>query len=268
MREFLKERLNLICLSFLGLLILAGVFAPYIAPYKPDFINLSSKLSAPNATHLLGSDYLGRDVLSRLIYGVRYSLFLPLLAIFLAGTIGGIIGVVAGYFRHAGSVIMRVIDCVLAFPNEFLLLCFIGFLGLGLENILIATIMTKSAWYVRMSYNYTLEFKHLGYVLFARASRLGDWHVITRHIIPNLVPKLVLLCSMDVGAVLLSLSAISFLGLGVEAGTPEWGAMLNEAASLLALAPELCIAPGAMILASALALNLLGDSLNEHFSKH
>ncbi|MBR8461282.1 ABC transporter permease subunit [Campylobacter sp. faydin G-105] len=265
--NFRKNFLTLISIFIILMVIFLGIFANFIAPNDPLTPNLANKFASFSITYPLGTDHLGRCVLSRLIYGIRTTLFLAFITIFITIFLSTIIGTLAGYFNFFGNVIMRVCDAMLAFPAELFILSIVGFLGVGIANIIIATIIAKSAWYIRMIYTFTLEYKNVNFILFSRASGISDTTIICKHILPCISKDIILLVSLDVGWVILSLSALSFLGLGVQAPTPEWGMMLNEAKNVLSVAPFQTLPSGVCILVVVLAFNFLGDSLSETLDK-
>lgn len=267
LKALLKQKTSLICLGFIFFIFILGCFAPFFSPYDPLSIDISNKLAPPSLSHLLGTDYLGRDILSRLIYAIRISVFVPILTIALTIFISLILGIVAGYFRLAGGIIMRICDCFLAFPSELLILCLVGFMGAGLSSLIIATIIAKTAWHTRMIYNFSLEYVGANFINFAKVNKTSSLVIIFKHILPCILGDVLLLATMDISWVILSLSALSFLGLGAQPPLPEWGSMLNEAKELLALAPALCLPAGICILLVVLAFSFLGDALAKAMDK-
>lgn len=269
LRSLRRDRTAMLGLVLLLLLTVAAAFGPMLAPHDPSFTQPALNFASPSAAHPLGTDHIGRDVLSRLLYGARLSLGSAVLAALAVGILGLGLGMAAGYFRGiVDAVVSRMVDVLLAFPTLLLALVAVGALGAGLRNILIAVVIAWWAGYARVVRGVTFSEREKPYVESARAVGASGWRIIGRHLLPNVVGPIVVLTTLDMGAILLAISALSFLGLGVEAGTPEWGAMLAEARTYMRRAPQLMFYPGAAIFLAVLGFNLLGDGLRDILDPH
>ena len=251
-------------LALVALLLLMALLGPWLSPYDPTLVNLDDRLLPASSAHWLGTDHLGRDVLSRLIVGTRLSLgsvVLTLgLVLILGVVIGGIAGVIGG---KLDMFLMRLCDMFLTFPTLVLAFFLIAVLGTGLTNVIIAIALSHWAWYARMVRGMVIAQHNRDYVL---ASRLAGASRLTRlrqHIMPNVVGQLLVLASMDIGHMMLHVSGLSFLGLGVSPPTPEWGVMINDSKEFIWTHPQLLLWPGLMIFLAVMAFNLLGDALRD-----
>ena len=251
-------------LALVALLLLMALLGPWLSPYDPTLVNLDDRLLPASSAHWLGTDHLGRDVLSRLIVGTRLSLgsvVLTLgLVLILGVVIGGIAGVIGG---KLDMFLMRLCDMFLTFPTLVLAFFLIAVLGTGLTNVIIAIALSHWAWYARMVRGMVIAQRNRDYVL---ASRLAGASRLTRlrqHIMPNVVGQLLVLASMDFGHMMLHVSGLSFLGLGVSPPTPEWGVMINDSKEFIWTHPQLLLWPGLMIFLAVMAFNLLGDALRD-----
>ncbi|QVQ77859.1 nickel ABC transporter permease subunit NikC [Pseudomonas lundensis] len=251
-------------LALVALLLLMALLGPWLSPYDPTLVNLDDRLLPASSAHWLGTDHLGRDVLSRLIVGTRLSLgsvVLTLgLVLILGVVIGGIAGVIGG---KLDMFLMRLCDMFLTFPTLVLAFFLIAVLGTGLTNVIIAIALSHWAWYARMVRGMVIAQRNRDYVL---ASRLAGASRLTRlrqRIMPNVVGQLLVLASMDIGHMMLHVSGLSFLGLGVSPPTPEWGVMINDSKEFIWTHPQLLLWPGLMIFLAVMAFNLLGDALRD-----
>ncbi|MFN2389753.1 MAG: nickel transporter permease [Actinomycetota bacterium] len=264
LQQLVRDRTALIGLVILVISFGSAVAGPWIAPHDPNAQDVLNRYAAPSAEHLLGTDNLGRDELSRLLYGARISLFSALGVGVVILAIGILVGMIAGF---AGGVIdgllMRIVDVLLAFPSLLLALAITGMLGPGLLHLLIAITAVWWVEYARQMRGLVLSVKERPFVESARAIGLPAYRVAFRHILPNIISPVVVLGTLQTGRLLLALSALSFLGLGVQPPTAEWGAMLNEGRNYLASAPQLMVYPGVAITIAALGFNLLGDGLRD-----
>jgi len=262
-----KDPIAMISIVFLTFVILAGIFAPWIAPNNPVEVNVQDKLNGISGEYPLGTDHLGRCVLSRLLYGIRTTVFLAIITMIATILVGILLGGTAGVFRgKIDEIIMRVCDTFLSFPRVVMLLAVIAMMGPGIVSIVIANIIAKWAWYTRMIRSIVIQYTEKNYIQFARVSGFSRWHVVRKHIIPNSLGEIAVLATLDVGSVILTISGLSFLGLGVQAPTPEWGMMLQEAKGVMLFHPELMLPPGLAILFVVVAFNFLGDSLQDAFN--
>ncbi|SCI00992.1 Glutathione transport system permease protein gsiD [uncultured Clostridium sp.] len=262
--RFKKDKLGILSMIIILVVMALGIFSPVVAPHDPTEVNIKIKLMRMCAEYPFGTDQLGRCVLSRLLYGIRTTAFLSLIAMFLTIAIGTILGVIAGFFRGwLDEVIMRICDIMLSFPSEVMILAIVGILGTGIENIIIANIIAKWAWYTRMIRSIVIQYTDKNYIRFAKVSGCSTFHIIKKHLIPGAIGEIGVLATLDTGWVILNISALSFLGLGVQAPTPEWGMMLSEAKNIMTIYPSQMLPAGIAILVVVAAFNFLGDSLQE-----
>lgn len=262
--QLVRDRTALMGLMILAVLGGLALLAPLVAPHDPAAQDVLDRYAAPSLEHPLGTDQLGRDELSRLLYGGRTSLLTSIALGAGILVIGLAVGTVSGF---AGGIIdgavMRVIDVLLAFPNFLLVLVVVGALGPGLVNLSIAFLVAGWVGYARVVRGLVLAAKERPFVEAARALGLRPRRVALGHVLPNVLAPVIVLWTLRTGQLLLALAALSFLGLGVQPPTPEWGAMLNDARDSLAQAPMLMVYPGALITIAALGFNLLGDGLRD-----
>lgn len=264
LKVFLRNPMTQFCLFIIIGTALLGILAPWIAPHDPYENNILIKFASPSWEYWLGTDQLGRCVFSRMLYGIQPTLFLSLLT--MLGTIGlGLaMGVLAGYMRGAvDEVIMRVVDVMLSFPSQIMILAVVALLGVDIQNVIIANIFIKWAWYARMIRTAVVKYTGMNFVLFSRSIGSGDGYIMTRHMLPCIAAELAVLASLDTGWAILNISTLSFLGLGVQAPTPEWGAMLNDAKNVMVSNPEQMLVPGIAVVVLVGCFNLLGDSLRD-----
>jgi nickel transport system permease protein len=263
-RPFLRGPLVRAALGLVGLLGLAAVLAPWIAPHDPNAVELARKLEPPSGQHLLGTDHLGRDLLSRLIWGARLSLgtvaVIVGLILVLSLAIGGVSGLLGGW---VDAVCMRTCDVFLTFPTFVLALFLIGVLGTGLVNVVLAIVLTHWAWYARIVRGLVLGLRHRGFILAARVAGTSRWRIALRHVLPPVAAQLLILATLDIGHMMLHVSGLSFLGLGVQPPTPEWGVMISDARQYLWTQPALILYPGGLIFLTVLAFNIPGDALRD-----
>lgn len=246
------------------LLILITVLAPVIAPYNPLEAVMRDANAAPSAAHLFGTDKLGRDVLSRILYGASYSLTSVLFLVFLIFVVGTFLGVIAGYFGGiVDTVIMRFADMMISFPGVILAIAVAGILGGSLVNAMIAMLCVTWTKYARLSRSMVLKIKKRDFVDAAIVSGGSSTHILWVHILPNILPLMVITAAADIGAMMMELAGLSFLGFGSQPPAPEWGLMLNEGRQQLQTAPWLMIFPGLAIFITVVVFNLWGDSLRD-----
>jgi ABC-type dipeptide/oligopeptide/nickel transport system permease subunit len=251
-------------LIFLLTLVLTAVFAPVIAGADPIAIDPVNKYRPPDGEFPLGADNLGRSIWARVIYGARISLSLAGLAMAAILTIGVGVGAIAGVSGGwVDNALMRLVDILLAFPTLILALAIAGMLGPSLGNILIALVAVGWVNYARVTRGLVLSIKERDYVEAARALGVAQAAITVRHILPNIISPIVVLASLDLGNLLLSISTLSFLGLGAPAPTPEWGRMLDDARPFIQTQPQLMIYPGLAVFLTVLAFNLVGDGLRD-----
>lgn len=263
-KQVINNKTALACLIIIITIIVLGILAPYIAPFDPNKVRIVRKYAAISSEHWLGCDHLGRDIFSRLLYGIRSTLFLSLLTMIITIIVGSIIGLISGYQRgKLDECIMRLCDIMLSFPSQVMILAIVGVLGVGIENIIIANIVVKWAWYSRMIRSSVIKYSRKNYILFSRAIGAPNSFIIFRHLLPNVMSEVVILATLDTGWVILNISALSFIGLGVQAPTAEWGLMLSEAKNVMTQHPMQMVYPGIAILIVVAAFNMLGDCLRD-----
>ena len=263
-RQLRKNKLAVIALVVLVLLVLIAVFAPFIAPYSYAQQNAQLSNAPPSAEHLLGNDRLGRDILSRLIYGSRQSLQMGVIAVGIAATIGIIIGSIAGFYGGwVDNLSMRFLDIYSSMP--FLLLCIAmaAVLGPSLRNAIIALGISSVPGYARIMRASVLTVREKEYIEAARAVNTHDPVMIFKHIIPNAIGPMIVQITMGIGACILAGSALSFIGLGAQPPIPEWGSMIADARNVMREHPTHALYPGICVMISVLACNLLGDGLRD-----
>ncbi|MCQ3973474.1 MAG: nickel ABC transporter permease subunit NikC [Anaerolineae bacterium] len=263
-RRLLRDRLTALSLIFLLALGLLALMAPLAARADPVAIDPANKYRPPSADFPLGADNLGRSIWARLVYGARITLSMAGLAMAAILAIGVSVGVLAGLSGGwVDDLLMRVVDILLAFPTLILALAIAGMLGPGLGNVLIALVAVGWVNYARVARGLVLSVKEKDYVEAARALGISPGWLALRHVLPNIISPVVVLASLDMGNLLLSISAFSFLGLGAQAPTPEWGRMLDDARPFIQTQPQLMIYPGLAVFLTVLAFNLVGDGLRD-----
>ncbi|HWR02407.1 MAG TPA: ABC transporter permease [Humidesulfovibrio sp.] len=251
-------------LGLVGCMSLAALFAPFIAPYDPNAINVDALLLTPSLAHPLGTDALGRDVFSRILYGGRVSLWVGFVAVGISTAIGLALGLVAGYFgKWVDEVIMRLVDVMLCFPSFFLILAVIAFLEPSLTNIMVVIGLTSWMGVARLVRAEAMALRGRDYVLAARVAGAGPVRIILRHILPNALAPVLVSATLGVAGAILVESSLSFLGLGVQPPDASWGNMLLDGKEVLEIASWLSVFPGLAILFTVLGYNLLGESLRD-----
>ncbi|HVL98199.1 MAG TPA: nickel transporter permease [Egibacteraceae bacterium] len=265
-RRFFRDRLAMTGLAIVVAFGLAAVFAPALSPHDPNAQEVLARLAPPSLEHPLGTDHLGRDMLSRLLYGTRWSLGAAVAATLLVLVIGLPAGLVAGYYGGLlDTMIMRLVDVLLALPPLVIALAVVGTLGPGVRNVMIALVGVTWVLYARVVRGLALSLRDREYAVAARALGASNFRIMSRHIVPNMISPVLVLASLQTGKLLLALAALGFFGLGVQPPTPEWGTMLNQGRAFLTSAPQLMIYPGAAITLVVLGFNLLGDGLRDVF---
>ena len=251
-------------LGIVVIMSLAALGAPWLAPYHPDAEHLDHVLEAPSATFWLGTDRLGRDILSRLLYGGRISLWVGFVAVGISVSIGATLGLISGYFRHwVDEVVMRLVDIMLCFPSFFLILAVIAFLEPSLANIMIVIGLTSWMGVCRLVRAETLSLREREYVAAARLAGVSTPRILLRHILPNALAPVLITATLGIAGAILVESSLSFLGLGVQPPMPSWGNMLMEGKAAIETAPWLSVYPGLAILVTVLGYNLVGESLRD-----
>lgn len=251
-----------LAIAYLALLVLVALAAPWLSPYSPTAQNVNDMLAEPSAAHWLGTDDLGRDILSRLIHGAPATIYASFLAVGIAILLGVPVGLAAGYFGGwVDDVISRTIDTLLSFPAIVLAIAVTGALGIGLTNGMIAVGIVFAPQLARLARARTLVVRHELYVDAARCFGASTPHILWRHVLPNAIQPVIVQVTLLLAAALLAEASLSFLGLGVQPPHPSWGAMLARAYQAMDVAPEQMYPPGLAILFTALAFNALGESL-------
>jgi peptide/nickel transport system permease protein len=263
-RVFLRRKLAVVGLAVILAMVIVAIFAPLIAPYDPYKTDLDNKLQHPSGEHWLGTDSVGRDVLSRCIYGARTSLIVGICAVCLGAVIGQLLGLLAGFFGGwIFTTIMRLIDAMMAIPMIVLALVISSVLGGGIKNVIIALAIGGIPGQCRMMCAQTLSVKQNDYVLAGRTIGVGNWRLMLRHIYPNAFAPCLVLMTIGMGATILAEAGLSFLGAGINPPTAAWGFMIKEGYTFLLSNPELSIAPGIFIALVVFGFNMLGDGLRD-----
>lgn len=268
LNRFRSHRLAVFGTFVIGIMALCGVLAPIVAPYDPNKIDLLHIAQSPSLAHVLGTDAVGRDALSRIIYGARISLSVGVFAVGIYLAIGFVLGALAGYAGGwVDNVLMRFTDIMMCFPTFVLILILVGILGPSIWNVIFAIGLFGWPGIARLVRGQVLQLRELDYVIATRILGAGPADVMFRHILPNVIGPLTVAATLGIAGAILTEAGLSFLGLGVVQPTPSWGAMLNDARSPATLAdkPWLWIAPGVSISLAVLAINFIGDGLRDAF---
>jgi peptide/nickel transport system permease protein len=266
MRRLYKNKLAIFGLVVVGVLTVMVLLAPVVSPYDPTSINIEKSLLAPSRAHIFGTDYLGRDLFSRIIYGGRISLSIGFIAVGIALIIGIIVGSTAGYYGGiTDSILMRIVDLMLCFPSFFLILAVVAMLEPGIFNIMAVIGITSWMGVARLLRAEILSLKEREFILASRALGASDFRIIVRHLIPNAIAPVLVSAVLGVAGAVLLESSLSFLGLGVQPPTPSWGNILMDGKASLGVCWWPMFFPGVFILITVLGYNLLGEGLREHF---
>lgn len=264
---FSRSKLSVVGLVIVVAIILAAIFAQYITPYPAHagrFIDFANASQAPNATNWLGTDTIGRDILTRIVFGFRVSLLLGIIVLLFAVPVGVLLGLLAGYYGgRTETVIMRITDVFLAIPPLVLALAVMGFLEPNLPNAIMAVTVMWWPWYTRLVYNLARSVRVEGFVVAAEVIGASKWHILFREILPNTAPSVLTKMALDMGFVILIGSSLSFLGLGVQPPTADLGSMVADGAKYLPDLWWISVLPGVAILLTVLGFNLLGDGLRD-----
>lgn len=240
-----------------------SVLAPVLAQYPVNEMRYEEALLPPSASHWLGTDEFGRDIFTRILYGGRVSLLMGLVAVAIAGSVGVLLGVIAGYYRKLDIYIMQVMDILLAFPSLLMAIAIVAVLGVGLTNAMIAVAISVIPSFVRVVRGSVLAVREKEYVESARALGVSDGKIIFKHILPNVASPIIVLATVQFGSSILAAAALSFLGLGAQPPNPEWGALVFVGKSFLTQAWWMTLFPGLAIMLVVLGFNLLGDGLRD-----
>jgi peptide/nickel transport system permease protein len=263
LRYLMRDKKALVGLIVLAVLTAAAILAPWIVPYDPNAM-IFDMIGAPSWAHPLGTDDLGRDLLSRLVYGARISLFVGVSTVVMALAAGVFLGVASGYFGgFLDTIIMRYIDLQWAFPNLLIAVYLVAVFGTGLSNVLVAVSLAFVDDFARIARGMVLSIKEEQYVAAARVVGASHWRIMWRHILPNATAPLIVQATVSVSYAILAEATLSFLGLGVEASTPTWGLILADSRSFISRAWWLGVFPGLFIMITVLSINFLGDALRD-----
>jgi peptide/nickel transport system permease protein len=263
-RVFFQRRIVIFGLLVLVILALTAIFAQQLAPYDPYKQNLTKILQQPSREHLLGTDPIGRDTLSRLIYGTRTALTVGFVSVSIATVIGVTLGILAGYFGGVTNmIIMRFTDVLMPFPMIVLALLLAAVLGGGIQNVILALGIATIPGYIRIMCGMALSIKQNDYILATRAMGASHPRIMLRHILPNAIAPIIVVVTLQLGFLILSEAGLSFLGIGIKPPGAAWGAMVNEGYRFLVKIPVLSFAPGAAIMLVVFAFNIVGDGLRD-----
>lgn len=261
-----RNRRAILGLVFITILIIIAIFADFIAPYGMREQNLSNALQFPNSSHWLGTDDLGRDILSRIIYGTRISLTVGVSAVVFALIIGGTLGILAGYYQGwLDTLIMRFVDVLLSIPSILLAIAIVASLGSSLRNLVIAIGIANIPVFARVIRSGVISIKEQEFIEASRALGANDFRIIFKHIIPNIMSPIIVQSSTGIATAILSVVGLGFIGLGLEASVAEWGTMLNSGRGYIRTHYYLTFYPGLVIMLTVLSFNLLGDGLRDAF---
>lgn len=264
LRQFRRNRGGVLGLAIVVSFVLVAVLAEELVPYNPVLQDLSAALRSPERRHPLGTDELGRDILSRIIMGARISLLMSVAAVGGASVAGSLLGAAAGYFGgRLDQIAMRCIDVLLALPGILLAITIIAVLGVGLVNVIVAIAINGIPVFARLARAATLTVKQNDYIEAARALGVPERRILASHVFPNIVAPLLVQCTLLMATAILTASSLSFLGLGAQPPTPEWGAMLSSGRSYLTSSPHVGTFPGVALMLVVLGFNLLGDGLRD-----
>lgn len=262
--RLVQKKMAVICLIFILVVVLGGVFAPWLAPHDPTEVALKLKLLGPGVEFPLGTDDMGRCVFSRLLYGTRASLGSAFIVMICALIIGTAVGTFSAYKGgRIDNFLMRLCDIFLSFPSLVIVLVIVGVLGPGLINVMISMVIVQWLWYVRIVRSLVLSITSRSFIDAAKVAGTSDRVIIWTHILPNVLPQLIVLSTIDLGSIILHFSGYSFLGLGIQPPTPEWGVMIENGRRFIRSTPELMYYPGILITLVVISLNLIGDALRD-----
>ena len=263
-RVFFQRKLVVFGLAILALLVISAIFAPWLAPYDPYVGKLSDSLAQPSWKYLLGTDIQGRDTLSRLIFGARTALIVGFGTTAVAAVIGTILGLVAGFFGGiVNIIIMRAMDTLMGFPMLLLALLISAVLGSGIQNVIIALAVATLPGYARVMHGLTLSVRENDYIMAERAMGANNRRVMVNHILPNTLPPMIVLITLQLGGIILAEAGLSFLGIGITPPGAAWGSMVNDGYRFLLSSPILSFAPGLAIMLVVFAFNMVGDGLRD-----
>ncbi len=264
LRRFARNRLAVLGMVIVTALCAAALFAPWLAPADPAEQHLDDKRMLPTVEYPLGADEFGRDILSRIIYGARVALFVAVVAVAIALVLGGTLGLIAAYVGGwVETIIMGAVDILLSFPYLLLAIAVVAALGTGVTNTTLAVGIWAAPGFARVTRSQVLSIKNREYMTAAQAIGVSPWRVVTRHILPNAIPPIIVFASLYMANAILLEASLSFLGLGVQPPMPSWGLMVSSGRDFLRVAPHVATFPGLAIMLAVLGFNLLGDGLRD-----
>lgn len=253
-----------ICAGIIIFIVVIAILAPLLTPYSPTEMSLTEKLQQASNEHLLGTDHLGRDLLTRLLYGSRISLTTSVLSCVIASVIGMLLGMVAGYYKGMVSqIIMRITDAQLSIPPLILTIVLASLFEGGVKGVSIVIGISLLPTYICVIYSLVLSLKESDYVVAAKLLGKSSWGIVVKHLIPNCIPSLIVLFTMNLGTAIMLEASMSFLGVGISAPTPAWGSMVSEGYNYLIMYPSLALLPGFCVLLTVVAFNVVGDGLRD-----
>lgn len=268
-RAFRRNRLAGVGAVMVALMVTLALAAPWIAPYDPLQQGIASRFTGPGGTHLLGSDFFGRDVLSRVLHGARVSLLVGIASVAIGMVLGVVLGMVAGYLRgRVETLIMRATDVMMSFPDEVFGIMVMVAIGTGLTNLIVAIGLLMTPRFIRLSHGPTLALSEREFITAAQAMGARRWRILLRHVLPNIAGELLVMGSLWMGTAIRLEANLSFLGLGVSPPTPTWGNMIRTGLDYLTSAWWVAVFPGIAILLAVLAFNLLGDGFRDIADPH
>lgn len=266
-RKMLGQFQIKIGLTIVGIFVVIAILAPIIAPNDPFLVDVARKLEGPSATYWLGTDQLGRCIVSRLIWGTRNSLMYSTVVLFITLLVGVPIGLISGYVGGKVDLfIMRVIDIFMAMPSFIVALAIAGTLGANGKNLVLAMSFVYWAGYARLVRSLTMQVKEQNYMMALKAGGCKQGQIIFKHILCNIAPSIIALAAMEIGTIILAIAGFSFIGLGVQPPTPEWGIMLSDSKNYIQTFPQLMVYPGIVIVIVVMAFNLLGEGMKNGIS--
>jgi peptide/nickel transport system permease protein len=263
-RVFYRRKVALIGLIIILLLAIMAIFAPFLAPYDPYEMDYALGISPPSNTHWLGTDSVGRDILSRIIYGSRTSLLVGISAVVSSAVVGGIMGLIAGYYGGwAFHIIMRFVDALMALPMIVLAMVISSVLGAGIKNVIIALGIGMISMPCRMMCGQVMSLKENDYILAGQTIGVSDWRMMFRHLLPNAFPPMLVMMTIGLGGAILAEAGLSFLGVGINAPEAAWGSMINDGYRFVLTNPLISLAPGVALMLVVFGFNMMGDGLRD-----
>ena len=265
LHRFLHNKTAVGTVSLVLIVALMGIFAPVIAPHDPYATDILNKFAHFSKEYPLGTDNLGRCILSRMVYGIRPTLGLAVLTMLGTIGLGALMGLLAGYFRGiTEELIMRVVDVMLSFPSQIMVFAVVALLGINVQNVILANVFIKWAWYARMIRTGVMQYRDRNFVQFSRCVGTPERFILFKHLVPSIAADLAVLSSLDVGWAIINISTLSFLGLGVQPPMAEWGSMMSGGRSMIQTYPWVVLSPGIAIFISVVIFNLLGDTVRDY----